>query len=584
MKFNKTLAFTYLAAGAIALGTLTIPKDVSAANGWMSTLSLPSAGVAYALSAKKVSVRDVKKKVAAKEAYQSAQTSRQAKQVTTAGVANVIEKAAPLTMTAVVTTASNGDVAISSADASSADASSASSDSSEADTEASAEKSSTDDGTEETAKAIREAVESADKDDSIVDTTLTSSQQKEKEAVDSASEQNGVSSQEVSEKDAVVAAVNTTKEDSSSADSSSEGSSDDSSEDASSEGTSESADSADASSESTDSSDAQSDASDSASSADTSSQQSDEELVASVANDFVYVREQPSADAKIVGKLYANSIGKVVEEADENGWIKITSGDVTGYVKQDYVAQGSQAQQIADSHSTKQAKVTTQTLKVRAAASTDSDVISLIGEGQQLDIISESDGWYKVNTEDGEGYISADFADVEVQYPEAVSIEEEEKEAEEAKKKEEEKEAASKSSSSSSSSSTGKSSGSTSKQSTSGASKGQQVVNYAMQFLGNPYVWGGSSLTNGTDCSGFTMSVYAHFGVSLPHYDAAQRSCGTAVSSLSAAQPGDLVCYDGHVGIYIGGGQIVNASNPRTGITVTNATYRQILAIRRIFN
>lgn len=579
MKFNKTLAFTYLAAGAIALGTLTIPKDVSAANGWMSTLSLPSAGVAYALSAKKVSVRDVKKKVAAKEAYQSAQTSQQAKQVTTAGVANVIEKAAPLTMTAVVTTASNGDVAISSADASSADASSASSDSSEADTEAPAEKSSTDGSTEETAKAIREAVESADKDDSIVDTTLTSSQQKEKEVVDSASEKNGVSSQEVSEKDAVVAAVNTTKEDSSS-----EGSSDDSSKDASSEGTSESADSADASSESTDSSDAQSDAADSASSADTSSQQSDEELVASVANDFVYVREQPSADAKIVGKLYANSIGKVVEEADENGWIKITSGDVTGYVKQDYVAQGSQAQQIADSHSTKQAKVTTQTLKVRAAASTDSDVISLIGEGQQLDIISESDGWYKVNTEDGEGYISADFADVEVQYPEAVSIEEEEKEAEEAKKKEEEKEAASKSSSSSSSSSTGKSSGSTAKQSASGASKGQQVVNYAMQFLGNPYVWGGSSLTNGTDCSGFTMSVYAHFGVSLPHYDAAQRSCGTSVGSLSAARPGDLVCYDGHVGIYIGGGQIVNASNPRTGITVTNATYRQILAIRRIFN
>jgi cell wall-associated NlpC family hydrolase len=574
MKFNKTLAFTYLAAGAIALGTLTIPKDVSAANGWMSTLSLPSAGVAYALSAKKVSVRDVKKKVAAKEAYQSAQTSRQAKQVTTAGVANVIEKAAPLTMTAVVTTASNGDVAISSADASSA-----SSDSSEADTEAPAEKSSADDSTEETAKAIREAVESADKDDSIIDTTLTSSQQKEKEVVDSAIGKNGVSSQEVSEKDAVVAAVNTTKEDSSS-----EGSSDDSSEDASSEGTSESADSADASSESTDSFDAQSDAADSSSSADTSSQQSDEELVASVANDFVYVREQPSADAKIVGKLYANSIGKVVEEADENGWIKITSGDVTGYVKQDYVAQGSQAQQIADSHSTRQAKVTTQTLKVRAAASTDSDVISLIGNGQQLDIISESDGWYKVNTEDGEGYISADFADVEVQYPEAVSIEEEEKEAEEAKKKEEEKEAASKSSSSSSSSSTGKSSGGTAKQSASGASKGQQVVNYAMQFLGNPYVWGGSSLTNGTDCSGFTMSVYAHFGVSLPHYDAAQRSCGTSVGSLSAARPGDLVCYDGHVGIYIGGGQIVNASNPRTGITVTNATYRQILAIRRIFN
>ena len=104
-----------------------------------------------------------------------------------------------------------------------------------------------------------------------------------------------------------------------------------------------------------------------------------------------------------------------------------------------------------------------------------------------------------------------------------------------------------------------------------------------MQFIGNPYVWGGTSLTNGADCSGFTMAVYSHFGVSLPHYDAAQRQCGIAVNSLAEAVPGDLICYYGHVGIYIGNGQIVHASSPRYGIITGSATYRQISAIRRIF-
>ncbi len=290
-------------------------------------------------------------------------------------------------------------------------------------------------------------------------------------------------------------------------------------------------------------------------------------LVVSTAADYVNIRKDPSEDAEVVGKLYANSVGTVAAAVDANGWVKITSGSVTGYVKSDYVATGSAAQQMADAVGTQKAIVTTETLRVRAAASEDSDVISLIGQGQSYEILGEENGWYKVNTDDGEGYISADFTDVEVQYPEAVSVAEEKaeeaaKKAEAAQKEREERQ----------------------KAEAQAASKGQAVVDYAMQFLGNPYVWGGSSLTNGTDCSGFTMAVYAHYGVSLPHYDASQRSCGTAVSSLSAARPGDLICYYGHVGIYIGNGQIISASNPRSGIKISSATYRQIAAIRRIFN
>ena len=110
---------------------------------------------------------------------------------------------------------------------------------------------------------------------------------------------------------------------------------------------------------------------------------------------------------------------------------------------------------------------------------------------------------------------------------------------------------------------------------------GQEVVNFAMQFVGNPYVWGGTSLTNGCDGSGFVMSVFGHFGISLPHSSYSLRSCGQGVS-YSNAQPGDLICYSGHVAIYIGGGRIVGAQSSAIGIATQNATYRTILAVRRV--
>lgn len=318
------------------------------------------------------------------------------------------------------------------------------------------------------------------------------------------------------------------------------------------------------------------------------------EIVVAQVNDYINVRADADAESDIVGKLYNGSVAKVLGRTG-NGWARVRSGDVTGYIREEYVATGDTAQQLADSVTTKKAVVTTETLRVRAAAQADSDVITLIGQGQTLDILEETDGWYKVNTEDGEGYISADFADVEDVYPEAVSRAQEEAEeaaAEASRKAEEEaaKAASNAAAGTAGTSGSKKKSGGSGALNTytgssgSGSASGQAVANYALQFVGNPYVWGGSSLTNGTDCSGFTMAVYANFGVSLPHYTGSQEHSGTAVNSLAEAQPGDLILYSGHVAIYLGNNQIVHASNPRYGITTGTATYRNIVAIRRIFN
>ncbi|MCH4000269.1 MAG: SH3 domain-containing protein [Lachnospiraceae bacterium] len=287
------------------------------------------------------------------------------------------------------------------------------------------------------------------------------------------------------------------------------------------------------------------------------SSESAADLAVATVSDYVNVRAEASTDSEIVGKLYKDGVATVLDD-NGDGWVKIQSGSVTGYISKDFLATGSEAEKLADENKSQVAEVTTETLRVRAAADINSDVITLVPQGEKLNVIEETDGWLKVSTDEGEGYISADYADVEAVYQVAESIEEEQQRlAEEAAEAEAKAEADT-------------------------YNRRVEAVNYAMQFLGNPYVWGGTSLTNGIDCSGFTMQVYAHFGYSLPHYDVSQRSCGTAVDSLADALPGDLVFYSGHVAIYCGGGQVVHASNPRDGIKVSNANYRSIVCIRRI--
>ena len=201
-------------------------------------------------------------------------------------------------------------------------------------------------------------------------------------------------------------------------------------------------------------------------------------------------------------------------------------------------------------------------------------------------VTEELDGWVKVNIEEGDGYVSTEYVNLKTEFVEAESREEEEarlKKEEEARRKAQEAARASQAAQTQDAPAGQESTGGQAVSYSGDGSMGSSVVEYALQFVGNPYVYGGTSLTNGADCSGFVMSVYANFGVSLPHSSTADRSQGYAVDGLENAIPGDLVCYSGHVGIYIGNGQIVHASTSKTGIVVGNASYRKVLAVRRIF-
>ena len=299
---------------------------------------------------------------------------------------------------------------------------------------------------------------------------------------------------------------------------------------------------------------------------------------------YVNVRSAASEESESVGKLYTNCMATV--EGVEGDWYKITSGNCTGYIKGEYLIVGDA--NVAKQAGRRVATVNTETLKVRTAPSTDAEILGLVPNGEDLTVTDESiTGWVKVSIEEGEGYVSTDYITLSTEYKYGETVEEEQARlaAEEAERQQAAAAAAAaaeKGKGSKDKSSTKESSGSSKSYSSPSGGGGGSVASYACQFVGNPYVYGGSSLTNGTDCSGFVMSVYAAYGISLPHSSSALRGVGYGVST-SDMQPGDIVCYSGHVGIYIGNGSIVHASTPSSGIKISTAYYRDILAVRRIF-
>ena len=330
-------------------------------------------------------------------------------------------------------------------------------------------------------------------------------------------------------------------------------------------------------------------------------------------NTTLNIRKEGSLDSEIVGKMKKGNIATVVEKGSE--WTKVKSGDVTGYVKNDYLVFDNDIEEYAKDNVKQVAKVNTETLRVREKATTDSDIIDLVGEGDTYTVNNQNDEWVKVSVDGETGYLSKDYTDLDYSFGKAKSMAEiraEQKAKEEAAAaKATAQAAANNTSSSASASSTAASSSSTtsrrrtsssasstasrpsyssSSSTVSGSTSGARIASYARQFVGNPYRYGGTSLTNGADCSGFVMSVYAHFGYSLNRTSSAQASNGVAVST-SNLQPGDLLFYGSggginHVAIYIGGGQVVHASNsapyPKGGIKISSAFYRTPVCARRI--
>lgn len=260
------------------------------------------------------------------------------------------------------------------------------------------------------------------------------------------------------------------------------------------------------------------------------------------------IRKEASTSAEIVGKIPTDAGCEILETLD--GWYKIQSGKVTGYVSSEFMLTGNEAKEYAKSVVAKMAVVTTDTLRVRSEATTDSKIIMLIPKGEELEVLEDNGQWVMVEVNTDKGWISKEFADVSYQLKHAVTIQE--------------------------------------LKFGSGVSNARvQLVQEALKYVGNPYVWGGVSLTKGADCSGYVLSLYKKLGIVLPHSSRAQAGYGRKINA-SQAKPGDLFFYGSgsisHVAIYIGNGQVVHAYSESAGIKVTSAYYRKPICVTSLLD
>lgn len=354
-----------------------------------------------------------------------------------------------------------------------------------------------------------------------------------------------------------------------------------------------------------------------------------ENIGISIADPYVNIRKKAGEDSEIIGKLYKGSKCDILETKGD--WVKIESGNAKGFIKAEYLARGFDAEKLIDDYGTKVAEVKVETLNVRFEANTDSRIATQIPAGEKLLVLKQKGDWYEVAVSDGDGdedkitgWVLADYVKVKIQWKHAITIKEEKAEearqaaaeaaleAQQAALKAEQDAAAARQQQAAQQAqaqataqrqarqrqtqaqtkNTQKAVAQTQTQtkiqtSAAGSGKGQNIANFALNFVGNPYVWGGTSLTRGADCSGFVMSVYANFGIGLNRTSRAQASNGYSVG-MGELQPGDLVFYAAngrsisHVAIYIGGGRVVHASTPRTGIIVSSVYHQTPYCARRI--
>lgn len=302
---------------------------------------------------------------------------------------------------------------------------------------------------------------------------------------------------------------------------------------------------------------------------------------------YVNVRSEPNTDSAILGKIYNGAVAQILNTAgEENDWFHVISGSVEGYIKAEYFLYGDAAVEAVDQYVTRYATVIADRLNVRQEQSTEAKRIGYIDRGEKVKLLEELGDWLLVQyTEEKTGYVAAEYTTVSEEFIYAKSIEEEQAELA-AQRELAARMAAAEESTPENTTVTALTPPSTTY--TSNEELRRSIVDYAMQYLGYPYVHGGKSLAGGTDCSGFTCYIYAEFGYSVSRTPSGQYSSAGRSIDYSEIQPGDIICYGNskctHVAMYIGDGQIIHEANSRKGVVVYEADYDNILAIKNVID